>query len=84
MKRQANEQPDWSVVKQIHSIHERGGKLDEANITITKDRIRITRYYILPSKSGVRPSGRIIMENDYPSADDLTCISDMFMLEVGK
>lgn len=73
----ATEQPDWAVVQEIHAIHRQGGRLDEVDITITKDKITIRREYRMPD--GIR-----VIKNDYPSVDDLTCKSDMFMLEADQ
>jgi len=78
MKRQANEQPDWAVVKEINAIHDQGGRLNESEISITTKKITIRRQYLMPDGT-IR-----VMKNVYPGVEDLTCISDMFMLEVGK
>ena len=72
------EQPDWAVVQEIHAIHNQGGRLDSSDIIVTKEKITIRREYKMPDGT-IR-----VMKNDYPDCDDLTCRSDMFMLEVGQ
>ena len=72
------EQPDWTVVQEIHAIHDQGGKLAEVDITVSKDKITIRREYKMPDRT------TRVMKNDYPSIDDLTCRSDMFMLEANQ
>ena len=72
---EAIESPDWAVVQEIHAIRRQGGRLDQANITVVKDKITIRREYKMPDGT-LR-----VMKNDYPSVDDLTCKSDMFMLD---
>jgi hypothetical protein len=77
MKNEATEQPDWSVVKEIHAIHDQGGKLDETELIVssTSPKITIRRQYIMPD-------GTLhVMKNTYPDINDLTCKTDMFMLE---
>jgi len=69
------EQPDWAVVQEIHAIRRQGGKLDETNISVTQGKITIRRQYLMPDGS------TRVMKNEYPSIDDLTCKSDIFMLE---
>ena len=74
-KREAVEQPDWAVVQEIHAIRRQGGRLDETDISVSKGKITIRRQYKMPDGT-LR-----VMKNDYPSVDDLTCRSDMFMLD---
>jgi hypothetical protein len=74
----STEQPDWAVVKEINAIHDQGGHLDESEISVTTTKITIRRRYLMPDGT-IR-----VMKNEYPGVEDLTCISDMFMLEVGK
>lgn len=76
---EAIEQPDWAVVQEIHTIHRQGGRLDESCITVTgKGNITIRRQYRMPDGT------TRVMKNQYPSTDDLTCRSDMFMLEANQ
>lgn len=72
---EATEQPDWAVVQEIHTIRRLGGRLDQTDIIVSKDKITIRREYRMPDGTSR------IMKNDYPSVDDLTCKTDMFMLE---
>ncbi len=77
IKREATEQPDWAVVQEIHAIRKQGGKLDETEMIVSSStpKITIRRQYIMPDGT-LR-----VMKNTYPSINDLTCKSDMFMLE---
>ena len=72
------EQPDWAAVQEIHAIHKQWGKLGQSCITITGNKITIKREYRMPDRT-VR-----VMKNDYPDINDLTCKSDMFMLECNQ
>ena len=69
------EQPDWVVVQEIHAIHKQGGKLAQSCITVTNNKISIRREYRMPDRT-IR-----VMKNTYPNINDLTCRSDLFMLE---
>ena len=72
---EAIESPDWAIVQEIHAIRRQGSKLSEANITIASNKITIRREYKMPDRT-IR-----VMKNDYAGIDDLTCRSDIFMLE---
>ena len=72
------ESPDWAVVQEIHAIRRQGGKLDKVDISVTQGEITIRRQYLMPDGT------TRVMKNEYPSTDDLTCKSDMFMLEANQ
>lgn len=67
--------PDWATVQEIHVIHNQGGKLDQADISVSKDGITIRRQYLM-----LDGTTRVI-KNTYSSVDDLDCKADMFMLD---
>lgn len=90
MKRQAKMSPNWDVVKSIHRIHDEGGKLDKAEITVSKGKTTIKRTYLMPHYdwlyigNGIRQvRSKIYLENDYDGTEQrqLDLEADLFMLE---